>query len=479
MKYYLIFFFFILTGIWSAVVIGQKVTVSNEINIRNNYAYDILPNIDDHIIFYHDKGFEQNFEIYDQQLRYKTSRQGEFEKKNINPIGVLSKDTSFNFYYSYRDDGYTFVRVNQYDKYVSLIDSATLTVKEKKSPDGNPRFAFSDDKSKVLIFTPEDKNLNLLLIDNIKLEIIYGFSVTIKDFNFKSDFEKLILSNNGDIFILGRKSSFWNKKENESYTLVRIIDANQISVHRFTPETDEIGDLIIDYDERNQKLVMAGLTTSGDYDNANGYFGFSLSADQIPEDAEILVNKFSMEFMADVSGKKPGKIKELSNLRIRDLVVRNDGGVIVIAELVKEFTRRSQMNVTNQFGDYFPPRGFIDYYHEDVILLATFAEGKEHWKKVLFKKQFSQDDDGIFSSYFLFKTPSRLRLLYNDEIKNNNTVSEYVIDGIGNTERKSVLSTEYQNLKLRFRDAIQIGPKSIIVPSEKSWKINLVRIDYD
>jgi hypothetical protein len=111
-------------------------------------------------------------------------------------------------------------------------------------------------------------------------------------------------------------------------------------------------------------------------------------------------------------------------------------------------------------------------------LIATFPDGKEHWKKILFKKQFSQDDNAIYSSYFLFKTPSRVKLLYNDEIKNNNTVSEYVFDPAGNAERRSVLSTEYQNLKLRFRDAIQTGPSTLIVPSEKSWKINMVKIEY-
>jgi len=84
----------------------------------------------------------------------------------------------------------------------------------------------------------------------------------------------------------------------------------------------------------------------------------------------------------------------------------------------------------------------------------------------------------VYSSFFIFKTPSRIRLLYNDEIKNSNTVSEYLIDPMGNFERRSVLSTEYQNLKLRFKDAIQTGTSSLIIPSEKSSKINLVRIDY-
>jgi len=473
-KYSFVFFL-----IASSICYGQKVTVSNEINVRNNYSYEVLPNIGDHILFYHDRGFEQNFEIFDQNLRYKTARQPEFEKKNIRPIGITPLDSTFNFYYTYKDEGVTYVRVNQYDKYISLIDSATLLSKVRKSLTGNPRFAFSKDKSKVVIFTPDDRNLIIQLVDNISLQTIYEFTITVKDFNFKTDFEKIVVGNDGQLYIVGRASSFWNKKSEQSFTLIKIRSPQDITVHLFTPEADNITDLMMDFDEKNQKLVLAGFTSYGDESRANGYFGFSISPSDLPEDAEILINRFSMEFMADVSGKKPGKIKELENFIIKDVIVRNDGGVIIVSEMVKEFTRRSQMNTPGQFGDYFPPRGFIDYYHEDLILLATYADGKEHWKKILFKKQFSQDDDGIYSSYFLFKTPSRLRLIYNDEIKNANTVSEYVLDPTGDAERKSVLSTEYQNLKLRFRDAIQIGSQSIIVPSEKSWKINLVKIDFD
>lgn len=473
-KYSFIFFL-----IASSICYGQKVTVSNEINVRNNYSYEVLPNIGDHILFYHDRGFEQNFEIFDQNLRYKTARQPEFEKKNIRPIGITPLDSAFNFYYTYKDEGVTYIRVNQYDKYISLIDSSTLLSKVRKSVAGNPRFAFSKDKSKVVIFTPDDRNLIIQLVDNISLTTIYEFTITVKDFNFKTDFEKLVVGNDGQLFIVGRASSFWNKKSEQSFTVIKIKSPQDISLHLFTPEADIITDLIMDFDEKNQKLVLAGFTSYGDEGRANGYFGFSISPTELPEDAEILINRFSMEFMADVSGKKPGKIKELENFVIKDVIVRNDGGVIIVSEMVKEFTRRSQMNTPGQFGDYFPPRGFIDYYHEDLILFATYADGKEHWKKILFKKQFSQDDDGIYSSYFLFKTPSRLRLIYNDEIKNANTVSEYVLDPTGDAERKSVLSTEYQNLKLRFRDAIQTGPQSIIVPSEKSWKINLVKIDFD
>ena len=79
---------------------------------------------------------------------------------------------------------------------------------------------------------------------------------------------------------------------------------------------------------------------------------------------------------------------------------------------------------------------------------------------------------------FLIKTPSALRFLYNDEIKYENTVSEYVLKGTGEYDRNSVMNTEDQKLKLRFRHAVQIASNSIVVPSERRNKLQLVKVLY-
>jgi hypothetical protein len=457
---------------------SQKVTVSREINIRNNYSYDILPNIGSNTILYNDKGIEHQFEIYDANLRYKSTVTPEFEKKNIQPIGLLSQDSSIYYFYTYREDEFLVTKGLRFDQFIQVADTLTLSVKEKKFISSNPRFAHSDDQSKVLIFTPDDKKINLKLVDISSFTLLYDFNLTVEGINLKSDFEKLVVSNDGQVYIAARPSSFWNKAESNGFSIIRIKNKEDVAVHHFSPESDDIVQLMLDADNANQRIVLAGFTTTGDETRANGYFGFSIDPETLPDDAEILINRFTPEFIADITGNKPGKMKELHDFSIKHLVVRQDGGVILVCEQVREFIRRGQMNVPGQFGNNFGMRGLIDYYHEDVLLLANYPDGKEHWQKVLFKKQFSQDDNAIYSSFCLFKTPSRLHLIYNDEIKNNNTVSEYVIDPLGNAERKSVLSTEYQNLRLRFKEAIQTGANTLIVPSEKNWKINLVKIEY-
>lgn len=462
----------------AALGISQKVTVSREINIRNNYSYDILPNIGSNTVLYSDKGVEHQFEIYDSNLRYKSTVTPEFEKKNIQPIGLLSKDSSIYYFYSYRDEEHIVTRALRFDQQIQVEDTLTLSVKEKKLISSNARFAHSDDKSKVLVFTPDDKKVNLKLVDLTSFSVLYDFTLTVEGINLKTDFEKLVVANDGQIFIAARQSSFWNKGESNGFSLIRIKNKENVIVHHFSPESDDIIQLMMDVDNVNNRVVLAGFTTTGDESRANGYFGFSIDPESLPDEAEILINRFTPEFIADITGNKPGKMKELHDFTIRSLVVRQDGGVILVCEMVREFIRRGQMNVPGQFGNNFGMRGLIDYYHEDVLLLANFPDGKDHWQKVLFKKQFSQDDNAMYSSFFLFKTPSRIHLIYNDEIKNNNTVSEYVIDPMGNAERKSVLSTEYQNLRLRFKEAIQTGSNTLIVPSEKNWKINLVKIEY-
>ncbi|MEM1220739.1 MAG: hypothetical protein AAGH79_17595, partial [Bacteroidota bacterium] len=99
-------------------------------------------------------------------------------------------------------------------------------------------------------------------------------------------------------------------------------------------------------------------------------------------------------------------------------------------------------------------------------------------ESILYKRQYSQDDDAVFSSYLLLKTPTALRMLYNDEIKYENTVFEYEINGSGEVDRNAVLNTESQQLQLRIKDGIQVGANEVLIPSERKNRLKLVRVQF-
>lgn len=101
------------------------------------------------------------------------------------------------------------------------------------------------------------------------------------------------------------------------------------------------------------------------------------------------------------------------------------------------------------------------------------------WEKVFHKRQYSQDDQGLFSSFFIFHTNSVLRIIFNDAISSEGTVSEYILKPGGEFIRKSILNTSYKNLNLRFKDAMELDAQSLLVPSENNGKLNLVKIVFD
>ncbi|MBK9397657.1 MAG: hypothetical protein IPN55_10655 [Saprospiraceae bacterium] len=119
-----------------------------------------------------------------------------------------------------------------------------------------------------------------------------------------------------------------------------------------------------------------------------------------------------------------------------------------------------------------------DYYIEDIILTSLDKAGNLEWQKVLQKKQYSYDDDAAYSSYFIHANPSHLRLMYNDEIKNENTISEYVVNPLGNVDRRVMFNTAGSGLHVQVRNGMQISSNATILPSIRKGKLRLIKVTY-
>jgi hypothetical protein len=240
-----------------------------------------------------------------------------------------------------------------------------------------------------------------------------------------------------------------------------------------------VQDMLISIDNKNRRIGVGGLYSQGKDKVSKGYFTFNKKAHLINPGEEFQYQIFDAPFLKEVYGRKAEKKKGLEDHLVHDILWRKDGGMILLTEMNKMYSRRSSYNgATSYTPGYSGVRGWMDFYNQDIIIIGLHPTGEEHWKQVLYKKQFSQDDDGIYSGFFIFQTPSRLRLVFNDEIKKENTVSEYIMAPNGMFSRSSLLSTDYQKLKLRFRDALQTSSNEMIVPSERNNILSLVKIKY-
>lgn len=452
---------------------AQVITVSEEVSIKTDYSYTIIGKIGDRVLLFRDQSNKFEVQAFDENMRLSWTRELDFERNRPEIIGINKTEGEFHLIYGYRDKGDYFIRHHSYDGKANLLDTMTIAVLEKQYFSPRFRFTESEDHTKVLIFKADrETELDVYSYDVTKREVVWGKQVQIRNAYLRRDFRKMIVSNQGDMIMLLQHEKVFSADVN--FEVIKVDAGFQsVSQKEFNLGDHFINDFYPTYDNLNDQIAMSGLYNEKNTSRAQGIYYAIMPLDE--RSPEVFWLDFDDTILQDVYGKDVANDKGLTNFNIRDIALRRDGGALVIAEMSKEYSRRTSLPLRRDYSSY--SRGaWVDYYYEDMIVYSIHPTGEKHWNVVLHKKQHSQDDDAVYSSYFLFKTPQKLRLLYNDEIRNENTVSEYILRGNGYFERKSVFSTDYHRLKLRFKDAVQVAYNECIVPSERNNRLNLVRI---
>ena len=460
---------------------SQRVIQSEEINIRSHISFHIIGKIDDVILLYQDKGYEKEIVAYDNNLVKLSSRTPYFDKNRIDVLDLSSRsDTAFHILYSYKEKSKEYIKINSYNKSVELIDSIIITSTEAFHYYAPYFTIFSEDGNKVAIYKVyNNQEFRLVLYDIANKKTLSDEIYKVKTAFLEHDLLQVMLTNSAEFWLLLEHFNTKGKKENHHVQLLRV-QPNDNSVDKFLIPLKNIvtSDILLSYDDISKRIGLFGLYSEKSHLESEGFFVLNETANTLIN-SNIKFFTFEQNILNDLYGKDAKNKETVDNFVIADAIWRADGGLLLILEMSYDFYRRPNYTGTPyQSNDAFRARTWTNHLNEDMLLYSVAPDGIPEWSKVIYKRQKSQDDQGIYSSFFTFKTPSRIRLIFNDEIKSNNTVSEYIFDSKGRLKRNSLLNTEYQNLRLRIKDALQISSTELVVPSQRSGYLSLVKIDY-
>ena len=158
-------------------------------------------------------------------------------------------------------------------------------------------------------------------------------------------------------------------------------------------------------------------------------------------------------------------------------MARADGGVLIAAEYNKKIERSALMPSPNYSG-VGSMRPTIDYEYNDIMLVSVYPTGNLQWYELLPKRQTSQDDEAMFSSFFVLKNKSGLRFLYNDDIKNGGNLNEYAISPDGRAARRNLYNSQRDKLELLVKEAKQVSATEVLIPSLVRSRMNLALVTY-
>ena len=467
--------------------ISQEITVSEEVTLRSDQSYSIIGKFNEKTLLYRDKGTEFEIQAFNNELLgLSWTKELELDKKRPVVLDVFGLEEYFYVIYKYKHKGSSVIKVHKYNEAANLVDSTMVYNFGKRFYSPDPEILLSEDKSKVLLYHTEYfAKIEVSIFDLSKMEQMWSKEFEPRDLNFGADFYQMLVDNEGGMhMVLNRENERLKKEKPHHFEFIyQPPTEGKAPITKIPLEGKLSYDAYFKIDNLNRRIIGGGMHSEKNKGRTQGYYFMSVPFGGTAENTLSFYN-FELPFMEQLVDKKTKVTKGLFDVGIQDIVIRKDGGVVIICEQLKDFERATGAtnSSTTPTRSYFTSRESgrysVDHYYEDLFLFSVHPTGDHHWEEILHKKQFSQDDDAAFSSFFLAKTSRKLRLIYNDEIRNENTVSEYIIKGDVEFDRNSILNTASQDLRLRFRESKQVAYNEIIVPSERKSRLKLVRMTF-
>lgn len=241
-------------------------------------------------------------------------------------------------------------------------------------------------------------------------------------------------------------------------------------------EKNTFNDVQLGIDNLNGKAIVAGFFAEGNNDNTKGYLYAVIDLQKHSFDQKLL-QLFDIEYIKSNNTKSTALNKNgITNLEARDLVIRKDGGILLMGEVSYENRTAIARNGFDPAGGML---GFAtNYYYDDIFVFSINPNGSMLWSNIINKKQYSEEDRGTFSSFGVFNNRSSLDLLFNEEVSYNTRLSSSKISSDGKYKMVNLFSKQEMGLILSPRNGKQVSATEYVMPAftrRNEFQLMLVR----
>ncbi|HEU4717257.1 MAG TPA: hypothetical protein VFU15_05470 [Bacteroidia bacterium] len=294
-----------------------------------------------------------------------------------------------------------------------------------------------------------------------------------------------IASETGDVYMLAtisKDKSVMTKKERRTqptyYHTVLMYSAASDSLREYKVSIDPkfISDIRMTVNDSGDIIC------SGFYSNksSNAIVGtFYLRIDRKTSQVSSIGTKdFDQDFLTQfMSAKKASEGKELYDYDLKHLVLRDDGGAVLVAEQYYEVLVQTYDPATKMYSyTYY-------YYYNDIIVISIDSSGAISWAKKIPKYQVSRNDGGYYSSFAFAVSGDRMYFMFNDSPRNtgqedsrhihamNNPRKSVAVlvtmDSKGNIDRQAMFSNRDLKIVLRPKLFMQFNEHRMLLYGEK------------
>jgi hypothetical protein len=333
--------------------------------------------------------------------------------------------------------------------FVQKINKKSLSVEAKrkkiaeinyegfgKGNAGNFRFEISGDSSKFLVYynKPYSRNTNDQFGFNVfdsDIESIWKKDITVPYEEKLFGVEDFEVDNDGNVHLLGiiykdKAKSKRKGKPNYEYIILSYFNkGNDLKQYPVKIEGKFLTDMKIAINSDNDLICCGFYSEEGDFGIIGSYFiKIDGKTNKIITQNEkefgidfITQNMKAKEEKKTKKKSEKGKDVEMFSYDLDDIILRGDGGVVLIGEQYYQTVTTSYR--TDASGNTYTTT-VHHYYFNDIIVINIAPDGEIEWAEKIAKRQASINDGGFYSSYALQVLNDRLVFVFNDNPKNLN-----------------------------------------------------------
>ena len=157
----------------SSFLLGQIITVSEPITLRNDLAYHILGEQEDNILLVREQTTKVEVQAYDNKMHLKWEKELDFDKGRPAMVSLVENNGLFEVLYRHRRKGKYYLKMHRYNSSANLIDSTTI---KKLGPAFfTPKYEtiLSEDERKLMLVDFDRiSKFNVLMIDLDSMKVM-------------------------------------------------------------------------------------------------------------------------------------------------------------------------------------------------------------------------------------------------------------------------------------------------------------------
>lgn len=463
-------------------------THNSPLNGQNIYLSDVFPSksYDNVEIIGQHNGFNfflntssgSSFTLLrtDDKLKHLQKLDLKLSERKSNILYTYINNEELFVFYTYRSRSELCFKLNIYNADLDFKDSINLACFENRVYNPDISVEPSEDKASVLVYFSESGEYYQFYAFNLnerKLKWVYKWDHHLEKTD-KKILTDILIDNNTNAFLAfdEQNNAFHNHSTNIACAYLSetgMIIKNYNDLPFLALASTWIAD------NKNKRFILAGTYRLEKNSNAVGSIYCYTHFPTLDDSLHVYRASFSPESLSPLLGKHEHPEDGIEDFEVANTLLTYNGGVVMILERTKKNLRYVDGRYSS-FGSI--GRNIIDYYFDDLLAVAIKNNGAIDWVSAMPKKQFSQDDDGDYSSFFMMKQSNNLRFIFNDEIQYSNTISQYILSSDGKAERKSMFNTNFKKLKLMFKNGKQISTNTCLIPCTYKNKVRYLKIEF-